>query len=179
MAANPTYLELFSLQKRFFESGATKNFLFRKQQLLKLKQAISVYEDRIIKALQLDLRKAPTETYATEIGFVYEEINYVLGHLKSWMKPRKVRTPLIAQPAVSRIYHDPLGLTLIIAPWNYPFQLLLSPLVGAIAGGNCAILKPSEETPQTAAVIEEMIKAFFRRILLLWCREREQWWCLP
>jgi aldehyde dehydrogenase (NAD+) len=77
------------------------------------------------------------------------------------MKPQKVGTPLLAQPARSKIYHDPLGLTLIIAPWNYPFQLLMSPLVGAIAGGNCAILKPSEETVHTAQAIEKIIKEAF------------------
>ena len=155
------YAALYTSQKRFFESGATRTYAFRKKQLLHLKQAVTRYADRITEALHQDLRKAPAETYATEIGFTQEEINYALAHLKEWMKPERVSTPLVAQPSMSRIYHDPLGLTLLIAPWNYPFQLLISPLVGAIAGGNCAILKPSEETPHTAAITEALISEFF------------------
>ncbi|GAB3164492.1 aldehyde dehydrogenase [Telluribacter humicola] len=161
MVANSTYSAIFTAQKQFFESGATRSYSFRKKQLKKLKQAVEVYEDRITQALYDDLHKASAEAYATEIGFLHEEINYTLNHLKDWMRPDKVRTPLVAQPSKSRIYHDPLGLTLIIAPWNYPFQLLFSPLVGAIAGGNCAILKPSEEVPQTALVAEALVKEFF------------------
>ncbi|MBC5993234.1 aldehyde dehydrogenase [Pontibacter cellulosilyticus] len=156
-----TYTNLYNFQKSFFETGKTRSYTFRKEQLLRLRQAVKQYEDGITEALHKDLHKPATETYVTEIGFVYEEIKYVLKHLKSWMKPRKVSTPLVAQPASSKVYHDPLGLTFIIAPWNYPFQLLIAPLVGAIAGGNCAVLKPSEETPHTAQVIEDMVKEFF------------------
>ncbi|WP_247236512.1 aldehyde dehydrogenase [Telluribacter sp. SYSU D00476] len=161
MVASSTYSALFAAQKQFFESGATRSYSFRKKQLKKLKRAVEVYEDQITQALYDDLHKASAEAYATEIGFLHEEINYTLDHLKEWMKPGKVRSPLVAQPSTSRIYRDPLGLTLIIAPWNYPFQFLFSPLVGAIAGGNCAILKPSEEVPHTAAVAEALVKEFF------------------
>lgn len=155
------YAPLFEKQKQFFESQQTRSYAFRKQQLQQLKKGIKALEADICEALQRDLRKAPTETYLTEIGFVYEEIKYVLKYLKAWMQPRSVATALVALPSQSKIYHDPLGLTLIIAPWNYPFQLLLAPLVGAIAGGNCAVLKPSEETPHTAAVIGQLIREVF------------------
>ncbi|WP_207429785.1 aldehyde dehydrogenase [Pedobacter sp. SYSU D00535] len=155
------YADLVEAQKHFFESGETFSYQFRKEQLLKLKQGVRKFEREISEALYRDLRKAELESYATEIGFVYEELNYMLKHLKKWMKPEKVASPLVMQPSHSRIYREPRGLTLIIAPWNYPFQLLISPLVGAIAGGNCVILKPSEETAHTAAVVERMIRAVF------------------
>ncbi|GEO05412.1 aldehyde dehydrogenase [Adhaeribacter aerolatus] len=155
------FKRLYNQQRQFFESGRTRSYAFRRQQLIRLKNAVRSHEELITEALYQDLHKAPTESYTTEIGFVYEEINYALKHLKEWMKPQRVPTPLIAQPAHSKIYRDPLGLTLIIAPWNYPFQLMLSPLVGAIAGGNCAILKPSEETTRTAEAIEKIIKDTF------------------
>jgi aldehyde dehydrogenase (NAD+) len=155
------YKNLYEQQRHFFESGKTRSYAFRKQQLLRLKNAIRSHEDLITEALYQDLHKPATESYTTEIGFVYEEINYTLKHLKDWMKPQRVPTPIIAQPAQSKIYRDPLGLTLLIAPWNYPFQLLISPLVGAIAGGNCAVLKPSEETTHTAQAIEKLINDTF------------------
>lgn len=155
------YTHLFNAQKQFFESGKTRSYAFRKGQLMRLKKCVQSHQALITEALQKDLHKAPAESYTTEIGFVYEEINYALKHLKEWMKPQKVSTPLIAQPSRSKIYRDPLGLTLIIGPWNYPFQLIISPLVGAIAGGNCAILKPSEETVHTAQAIEKIIKSAF------------------
>ncbi|MGV3587929.1 MAG: aldehyde dehydrogenase [Adhaeribacter sp.] len=160
-APSPEYHHLYEQQRQFFESGQTRSYAFRKQQLLRLKKAVRTHEALMTEALYQDLRKSPTESYTTEIGFVYEEINYALKHLKDWMKPQRVSTPLIAQPALSKIYRDPLGLTFIIAPWNYPFQLLISPLVGAIAGGNCVILKPSEETTRTALVIEKIIQDAF------------------
>ena len=155
------YKNLYEQQRHFFESGKTRSYAFRKQQLLRLKNAIRSHEDLITEALYQDLHKPATESYTTEIGFVYEEINYTLKHLKDWMKPQRVSTPIIVQPAQSKIYRDPLGLTLLIAPWNYPFQLLISPLVGAIAGGNCAVLKPSEETTHTAQAIEKLINDTF------------------
>lgn len=118
-------------------------------------------EDEIIHALHQDLHKSATEAYATEIGFLYEEINYTLKHLKSWMRPQKAVMPLTLFPSGGKVLRDPLGICLIIAPWNYPFQLLLSPLVGAIAGGNCAVLKPSDTAPHTEAVIAKLITRTF------------------
>jgi aldehyde dehydrogenase (NAD+) len=155
------YAQIYSRQKAFFENGHTRRHDFRVRQLKQLRKAIKTFEPDIIAALQKDLRKAPAEAFATEIGFAYKEIDHILTHLHEWMAPTNVSTPLIAQPSSSRILHDPLGLVLIIAPWNYPFQLLVAPLAGAIAGGNCAILKPSEETPHTALVIGLMIEQYF------------------
>lgn len=112
-------------------------------------------------ALFRDLRKSPEEAFSTEIGFVYAEITHTLKHLQSWMKPVSVSSPLVIQPSSSKIIRDPLGVTLIIAPWNYPFQLVMAPLVGAIAGGNCAVIKPSEFTANTSLVIEKLISENF------------------
>lgn len=153
--------KLYEAQQRFFESGATKAYAFRRKQLRILKEAVKSNEKEILHALYIDLHKSTAEAYGTEIGFLYQEIAYILRHLNDWMKPQRVPTPLMAQPASSYIYREPLGLTLLIAPWNYPFQLLMAPLAGAIAGGNCAVLKPSEEAPHTAAVIDKLIHDHF------------------
>jgi aldehyde dehydrogenase (NAD+) len=152
---------LYKAQQSYFESGATKPYTFRKAQLQLLKKAIKKHEQEILDALYGDLRKHAMEAYASEVGFLYEEINHALAHLKIWMEPEEVTSPLMYYPSNSRVYKEPLGLTLIIAPWNYPFQLLIGPLIGAICGGNCAILKPSELAPFTAEIIEKLIKATF------------------
>lgn len=101
------------------------------------------------------------EAFTSEIGIVYEEINYAIKHLKSWMKPEKVSTPLALQPSTSEIYSEPLGIVLIIGPWNYPFQLILAPLVGAIAAGNCAIIKPSNQAKHVGDLIQKIIEEVF------------------
>lgn len=161
MQQESRYHPIYETQKEFFDSGASQSYNFRRKQLKNLKKAVKTYEEEIAAALYSDLHKSAAEALLTEIGFVYKEINYAKKHLKQWMKPQKVKSPAVTKPSSSRIYREPKGLTLIIAPWNYPFQLLINPLVGAIAGGNCAILKPSEEVPQTANVIAAMIKKFF------------------
>lgn len=153
--------ELYSAQQAFFESGATLPYAFRKTQLKRLKQGIKKYEPAILDALYADMRKHPVEAYGSEVGFVYVEIDHVLSRLRQWMRPQEVSSPLEHYPSHSRVLRSPLGLTLIIAPWNYPFQLLIGPLVGAIAGGNCALLKPSELAPHTAAVMEQLVKDTF------------------
>jgi len=153
--------ELYAAQQAFFESGATLPLSFRKTQLKKLKQSIKQYESAILDALYADMRKPPVEAYGSEIGFLYTEIDHMLGNLRSWMRPQEVSSPLEHYPSHSKIIRSPLGLTLIIAPWNYPFQLLMGPLTGAIAGGNCAVLKPSELAPHTAAVIAQLVAATF------------------
>lgn len=147
--------------QQYFNSGATRSLSFRKTQLRRLRDAIRDYEPRICEALNKDLHKSPEEAYATEIGILYAEIKYMLRHLNKWAKPKRVSTPLALLPSSSKILRDPLGICFIIAPWNYPFQLLMAPLAGAIAGGNCAVLKPSEMAPHTAALAEELIKATF------------------
>lgn len=148
-------------QKNFFESGKTLDIDFRLQSLEKLKSAIKDKEEKIIEVLKAELNKSELETYSTEIGIVLAEISFIQKHLKSWVKPKKVKTPLTHFGSSSYIYYDPYGVALIIAPWNYPFQLAMAPLVGAIAAGNCAVIKPSELNPKTSAVIKELIAEVF------------------
>lgn len=156
-----TSLPFLSAARNFFNSGATRSYEFRKAQLQKFKQAVRENEAAINQALYQDLKKSAEETYATETGLLLAEINVTLKNLHSWMKTQRAGTDLVNLPSSSKIYRDPLGVVLIIAPWNYPLQLLLIPLVGAIAGGNCAIVKPSELAPATAAVIEKIVSATF------------------
>lgn len=141
----------------FFDTGATRDYNWRRDQLQRLRQAILDREDAIAKALHADLHKCPEETYATETGLVLAEIRHLLKHLRSWMKPHSVRTNPVNWPATSRIYHDPLGVVLIVAPWNFPFQLSLLPLAAAIAAGNTVVLKPSELAPATSALIADLL----------------------
>jgi aldehyde dehydrogenase (NAD+) len=148
-------------KRAFFDSGATRSYQFRKKQLKKLKSAIEAQEEEICRALAMDLGKPDFEAYTSEVVFMYMEINHTLKNLKKWMRTKKVSTPLPLLPASSRIIKEPYGLTLIIGAWNYPFQLLLGPLVGAIAAGNTAVLKPSELTPHTARIIESLIDDTF------------------
>jgi len=144
-----------------FNSGVTRSYAFRKKQLLTLQKAIREYEQAINDALYSDLKKNAEETYISETGLVYAEITVALKNLRSWMEPQRVGTDLANLPSTSTIYRDPLGVVLIIAPWNYPLQLSLIPLVGAIAGGNCAVIKPSEFAPATAAVMQKIISENF------------------
>lgn len=151
----------FEEKIHFFQSGATRPYAFRKLQLKKLKSAIKAHEQEISRALYLDLHKPDYEAYSSEIALLYMEIDHTLKHLKRWMKPKRVSTSIVHFPSQSKIISVPLGVCLIIAPWNYPFQLLISPLIGAIASGNVAVLKPSELTPHTAKLIEEIIASTF------------------
>lgn len=148
-------------QKIYFESQKTKNIDFRIRQLDILKMAIEDYEDKIIKAVKLDFNKCEFETYETEIGFVLSEIKYVRNKIKRWSKPKKVKGSLLTPGSKTYIYNQPYGVSLIISPWNYPFQLCISPLIGSIIGGNCCIVKPSELSPNTSKIIKEMIKEYF------------------
>ena len=152
---------LIKNQRDFFSSNQTKDIDFRLGQLKRLKEAIHQYQGKIEAALWEDLRKSPEESYLTEISIVTLEIDNHLKHLKKWSAPERVSTPVHLQPSSSKIYFEPLGLSLIVAPWNYPFQLLINPLVGAISSGCTAILKPSPYTPATAKAMEEMISENF------------------
>jgi aldehyde dehydrogenase (NAD+) len=147
-------------QRQFFATGKTKELDFRLAHLKTLKQAILSQESQILAALKADLQKPELEGYY-EIIATIEEINCALKHLKSWAKPQKVKTSLQQFPAAAWRSPEPLGVVLIIAPWNYPFSLLLSPLIGAIAAGNCAILKPSEIAPHTSRLASEIINNTF------------------
>lgn len=148
-------------QRAFFQAGVTRPWEFRHAQLEKLRAAIATHEAELSAALQADLHKSPYEAYVTEIGLVLSEIRYALRQLRVWMRPQRRRTPLLAWPASGSIRAEPLGVALILGPWNYPVQLLLSPLVGALAAGNCAVLKPSEFAPRTAAALAQLLAATF------------------
>lgn len=152
---------------QFFKAGSTKSFAFRKQQLQKLKAAILQYEKELHEALYADLKKSPEESWVTETGFLIAEISHTLGHLHQWMKPKKVATNLLNFPGKSFIYREPLGLVLIIGPWNYPLQLLFTPLAGAIAAGNCMVIKPSEFAPATSAIMKKIIEENFPKEYIL------------
>ena len=153
--------DIFSKKREYFDNGNTKSYEFRIEQLRKLKKAIKDNEADILSALKIDLNKPEFEAYTSEIGFLYEEISLTIKNLKKWMRPKRVNTPLSLMPAKSRIVSEPLGVVLIIGPWNYPFQLLIAPLVGAIAAGNCAILMPSDLTPATSKLTEKIINETF------------------
>ena len=150
-----------SKQKQFFRSGATLPLCFRRQMLRKLSDAMHQYEKPLAEALWTDLHKSYEEAYLTELSIVYGEIRNHLRHLRHWAKPERKSSPLAIMPASSRIIKEPLGNTLIIAPWNYPVQLLLNPLVGAISAGCTAMLKPSPYVPNVSRVLTEMIRATF------------------
>ncbi len=147
--------ETITQQRKFFATGQTKELNFRIEQLTKLKQIIKNYYSEIIAALKADLNKPEFESFF-ELS-VTTEIEYTIKKLKSWVKPKKVKTPLEQFPASALIYPEPLGVVLIIGPWNYPFSLVISPLIGAMAAGNCSILKPSEIAPNTSRLVAKMI----------------------
>ncbi len=154
---NPTITPL----RTYFKSGATQSYEFRLNQLKRLKKTVLEFEKEIYQALYADLKKTDEDAWATEVGFFLSELNYTIEHLKAWMQPNSVATNLVNQPSTSFIIHEPLGVVCIIAPWNYPFQLLFTPLIGAIAGGNCIVLKPSEFAPATAAVMKKISTTLF------------------
>jgi aldehyde dehydrogenase (NAD+) len=154
---------IFEDQKRFFETGYTKDVKNRVELLSKLKKKVSDSEDLICSALEKDLGKSRTETFLTEIYMIMTEINYFMKNIPALCAPKKVKTPLSAFPGKSLIFAEPYGTVLIISPWNYPLQLALAPLVGAVAAGNCIILKPSEYAPHTAAALEKIISGVFSK----------------
>ncbi len=152
---------ILTAQQQFFKSGRTKNLDFRLENLKRLKKGIIQNETAIGEALKKDLSKSSYESYLTEVGVVLAEIRLASRHLKSWARPRRVKTPFYLWFASSRIYCEPYGRALIIAPWNYPFLLSISPLIGSIAAGNCNVLKPSEYAPHTAAIMAEIMASHF------------------
>lgn len=149
------------LQKDYFATNETKNIKFRIQKLKKLKKAIKLYESQICEALEKDLGKCEMESYMTEIGMVLDDLRYIIKHLKKWSKKQYHVTPISQFPSTSFRIAEPYGCVLIIAPWNYPFLLIMQPLVGAISAGNCAILKPSEYSKNTSEIIKKMINEVF------------------
>lgn len=150
-------------QRCYFDDGKTRSIDFRITALNKLYRCIVQHQNDIAQALKLDLSKSVEESYMTEISMVLSEIKNYSAHLKTWSTPRKVSTPFYFFPSTSRICYEPLGVTLILSPWNYPFQLLMLPLIGAISAGNCAVLKPSSSTPNINKVIEMILHEVFLR----------------
>ncbi len=153
--------DLLERQRSFFRSGKTLSVRFRLEHLARLKAALTEGEQEILGALEQDLGKPPFESYETELGMVLSEISCAQKHLRSWARREKRKTPPEHFPANSRVYKEPLGVVLILAPWNYPLQLTLSPLVSALSAGNCAIVKPSRYAPRTAEVVERIITRAF------------------
>ncbi|WP_042355819.1 aldehyde dehydrogenase [Bacillus rubiinfantis] len=158
-----TYQSLVTAQRNFFQTDQTRDVAFRLTALETLRSAVMQYEQELMDSLRADLNKSEFEAYSTEIGFVLEELRFTIKHLASWVKPQKVKTPVTHIGSKSYIYSEPYGVALIISPWNYPFQLALAPLIGAIAAGNCAVIKPSELTPKTSEVVEKIISECFPR----------------
>jgi aldehyde dehydrogenase (NAD+) len=152
----------------YYYTGSTKSYEFRKAQLEKLKRAIVKYEKDLFEALHRDLKKSPEESWVTENGLVIAEINMALKSLRSWMQPERTGTNIVNLPSSSWVLREPLGVVLIIGPWNYPFQLLINPLVGAIAAGNCVVLKPSEFAPATELVMKRIVEECFSKEYVLY-----------
>lgn len=168
MGSHINVVERLHLMSNYFKTNVTKNYVFRKQQLTQLKNSILKYEDKLYESLYIDLKKNKEESWVTEIGFVVAEINAALKNLHVWMKPKKASTNLLNLPSKSFVVPEPLGVVLIIGPWNYPLQLLFTPLVGAIAAGNCAVLKPSEFAAATSSVMKKIIEDVFSKEHILY-----------
>lgn len=165
---------IFDESRKYFNSGVTKSLSFRKNNLVKLCKAIKENEENIAKALYLDLGKSYQEAYMCEIGLVYQEISYMLKHLKRWSKVKKCKAGLACFPSKAKIYKEPLGQVLIMSPWNYPFLLSIQPLVGSIAGGNTSIVRPSSQAINTSKVIFDLLSKTFPSYYVypfLGCRE--------
>src|SRR5690625_3582741 len=152
---------LVEKQKEYFYSGATKSYSFRKKQLEKLYKMLLKNERKMYEALKNDLNKSKHEALTTELGILFAEIQFSLKHLKDWMKDKQVKAPLTHKGTSNYIIYEPYGTILIIAPWNYPLQLAFAPVIGAIAAGNTVVLKPSELTPHTSKLINQMVDETF------------------
>ena len=152
---------LVSAQHNYFNTNITKDTSFRHDALKNLLAAIRENEDAIYDALQKDLGKSHQESYMTEVGLIISSIRYALSHLDKWTKPKRCKTPITLFPSKSYICKEPYGVVLIMSPWNYPFFLTLSPLIGAIAAGNCAIIKTSRSSSNTSALLKAMINSTF------------------
>lgn len=158
--------QLFKDQQDFFKMGKTHDLAFRIDRLKKLKSVLKANEEDILEALSKDLNKPAFEAYASELGFVYDELNYTLKHLKGWAKPKRVGSPISSWPSRSYVVPQPKGVCLIIAPWNYPFMLVISPLIAAIAAGNTAFIKPAEQTSYTSNMLAQILTENFDQELI-------------
>ncbi len=152
---------IITTQRDYFETNATRDIDFRIEQLKKFKKAIQDNEDQIYEALNADFKKSKFEAFATEIGIVYEEISCMIKNIKKWATPELVKDTIANFPSKNYIYHDPYGVVLVIGAWNYPFQLTMAPVVGAIAAGNTCIIKPPRAAMHTYKVIQQIIETAF------------------
>ncbi len=156
-----TIQDILAKQRHFFSTHQTLDYNFRKQQLKKLKEILLQNETRIMEAARKDLNRPEAETYISETIFLIKDINHTLKKLKCWMKPKRVGTLLALLPGCSHIFSEPFGVNLIIAPWNYPVQLALSPMIASMAAGNCSLVKPSELAPASSKLMAELINQNF------------------
>lgn len=154
-------LNLLEQQDAFFKTNETLSVAFRKESLQRLKKSILKNEDKILDALYKDLRKPRFEAYTSEIAVVLTELDYFIKNIDKLAKPKRVSTSLLNFPSADYIYNDPYGRVLIMSPWNYPFQLVINPLVAAVAVGNCVVCKPSEITEHTSVLLSEIISEVF------------------
>lgn len=148
-------------QHRYFRKGATKDLPFRLEQLKKLKKLLKKHEDDILDAINTDFKKPPFESYVSEVGMLYSEIDHIRKHLKNWAKPERVWGSLINFPSLNYIYSQPYGVSLVIGAWNYPILLSLSPVLGSMAAGNCTVIKPSEIARNSSHILAEIINPNF------------------
>jgi aldehyde dehydrogenase (NAD+) len=153
--------QILQNQRNYFSNGQPKELSVRLEKLKILRQAIITNEAAILEALKQDLNKSAFEAYETEVGIVLDELKFTIKNLPKWFKPKPVKTPITHFIASSHIYPEPYGVVLIMSPWNYPFQLTIAPLIGAIAAGNCALIKPSAYAPHTSGIIAHMVREFF------------------
>lgn len=155
------YDALLRKQRAFFQSGKTRDVSFRTEQLNRLKKAVQAFEPAILNAVKQDMNRPTFEGFTAEVGMCLDEISYATKNIRKWSRPTRVPTPITHFISSSRIIPEPVGVVLIIAPWNYPFQLAIAPLIAAMSAGNCAIVKPSELAPATSAVIAKLIGETF------------------
>jgi aldehyde dehydrogenase (NAD+) len=154
------YNSTFTKHNHYFDTNITRDFSWRKQQLQAIKSLVVENEKSLLNALQEDLAKPTLEAWITEISYITNDVDHVCKHLNSWAKPKRVNTPLLAQPGKSFIKPEPQGTVLIIGAWNYPLQLVLAPLIAVISAGNCAVIKPSELAPAVSTLLAELIPKY-------------------
>ncbi|MCC0683636.1 aldehyde dehydrogenase [Clostridioides sp. ZZV14-6345] len=155
--------ELVKMQRKYYNTGKTRDISFRLEQLKKLKSVVLQNEEKILLALKKDLNKSEFEGFMTEVGMFYSELDFAIKNIKKWSKTRRVRSSMVNFPSISKIIPQPYGVTLIMSPWNYPFQLALIPLVWSLAAGNCIIVKPSEYAVSTSNIINDIIENNFSK----------------
>ena len=152
---------IVSSQRAFFASGKTFDIAFRKKALQSLRAGILRHEQELLDAIQADLGKSSTEAYMCEVGLTLAELSYQIKHIRNWSKRKKYKTDLTNMIGKSFSIREPYGIVLVMSPWNYPFMLSMEPLIGAVAAGNCCVLKPSAYAPATSQVMAEVIREAF------------------